>query len=105
MVPGDGIEVLQRSGGYTYEQGELRGGVGEERRCKETDGCPLTMSETFSKTSNTVSAMIPKRSQLQKRRGSFEKTKAEGQSRALSGLRVKGYSCSEARFMSPKTEI
>jgi hypothetical protein len=27
---------------YTYEQGELRGIVGEERRGKEIDGCPLT---------------------------------------------------------------
>jgi hypothetical protein len=31
IVPGDGTKVLQRCGGYTYEQGELRG-VGEERR-------------------------------------------------------------------------
>jgi hypothetical protein len=32
IVPGDGTETLQRCGGYTYEQGELRGVVGEERR-------------------------------------------------------------------------
>jgi hypothetical protein len=32
MVPGCGIEVLQRYGGYTYEQGELRGRVGKESR-------------------------------------------------------------------------
>jgi hypothetical protein len=38
MVPGDGTEVLQRYGGYTYEQGELRGRVGRERGGKETDG-------------------------------------------------------------------
>jgi hypothetical protein len=43
MVPGDGAEVLQRCGGYTYEQGEWRGIVREERRDKETDGCPLTL--------------------------------------------------------------
>jgi hypothetical protein len=41
MVPGDGTEMLQRCGGYTYEQGELRGRVGEERGGKETDRCPL----------------------------------------------------------------
>jgi hypothetical protein len=63
------------------------------------------MSETSSEMSDTVSMLIPKRSQLQKQQGSFEKTKVEGQSRALSGLRVKGYSCSEARFMSPRIEI
>jgi hypothetical protein len=34
---------LQRCGGYTYEQGELRGIVGEERRGKEMDRCPLTV--------------------------------------------------------------
>jgi hypothetical protein len=43
MVPGDGTEALQRCGKYTYKQGELRGIVGEERRGKETDGCPLTL--------------------------------------------------------------
>jgi hypothetical protein len=32
MVPGDGTKALQRCGVYTYEQGELRGIVGEERR-------------------------------------------------------------------------
>jgi hypothetical protein len=42
MVPGDGTKALQRCGEYTYEQGELRGIIGEERRGKETDGCPLT---------------------------------------------------------------
>jgi hypothetical protein len=30
-------------GRYTYKQGELRGRVGEDRRGKETDGCPLTL--------------------------------------------------------------
>jgi hypothetical protein len=54
MVPGDSTETLQRCGGYTYEQGELRGAEGEERRGeerrgeerrgKEKDGCPLTAS-------------------------------------------------------------
>jgi hypothetical protein len=42
MVPGDSAEALQRCGGYTYEQGELRGIVGEERKGNEMDGCPLT---------------------------------------------------------------
>jgi hypothetical protein len=49
--------------------------------------------------------MIPKRSQSQKQQGSFRKTKVEGRSRVLSGLRVQDYSCSEATFMSSKTEI
>jgi hypothetical protein len=31
MVPGDGTEVLQKYGGYTYKQGELRERVGKER--------------------------------------------------------------------------
>jgi hypothetical protein len=44
MVPGDGTEMLQRCGGYTYEQWELRGAEGEERRGKEKDGCPLTLA-------------------------------------------------------------
>jgi hypothetical protein len=62
------------------------------------------MSETFFETFDAVSAMIPKRNRSQKRQRSFKKTKAEEQSKALSGLRVKGYSCSEAGSMSPKTE-
>jgi hypothetical protein len=42
MVPGDGTKALERCGGYTYayEQGELSGIVGEERRGevrKQTD--------------------------------------------------------------------
>jgi hypothetical protein len=32
MVPEDGTKTLQRCGGYTYKQGELRGAEGEERR-------------------------------------------------------------------------
>jgi hypothetical protein len=44
MVPGDDTEVLQRCGGYTYEQGGLRGRVGNERGGKEMDRCPLTPS-------------------------------------------------------------
>jgi hypothetical protein len=44
MVPGDGTEVLLRCGEYTYEQGELRGIVGEEGRGKEMDGYPLTVT-------------------------------------------------------------
>jgi hypothetical protein len=43
MVPGDGTEVLQRCGGYTYEQGELRGRLGKERQGKEMDRYPLTL--------------------------------------------------------------
>jgi hypothetical protein len=35
IVPGDGTETLQGHGGYTYEQGELRGAEGEERRGEE----------------------------------------------------------------------
>jgi hypothetical protein len=62
------------------------------------------MSATFSERFDAVSARIPKRNQSQKQQGSFKKTKAEERSKALSGLRVKGYSCSEARSMSPKTE-
>jgi hypothetical protein len=36
------LEMVQKCGGYTYKQGELRGRVGKERGGKETDGCPLT---------------------------------------------------------------
>jgi hypothetical protein len=43
MVPGDGTEVLQVCGKYTYKQGGLRGTVGKERGGKETDRCPLTL--------------------------------------------------------------
>jgi hypothetical protein len=35
----------------------------------------------------------------------YGRTKGEVWSRVPSGLRVRGYSCSEARFMSPRTEI
>jgi hypothetical protein len=38
------LEMVQRYREYTYKQGELRGIVGEERRGKETDRCPLTES-------------------------------------------------------------
>jgi hypothetical protein len=37
------LEIVQRCGGYTYKQGELRGRVGKERGGKEMDGCPLTL--------------------------------------------------------------
>jgi hypothetical protein len=37
------LEMVQRCGGYTYEQGELRGRVRKERRGKEMDGCPLIL--------------------------------------------------------------
>jgi hypothetical protein len=63
------------------------------------------MSETFSEMFDAVSAMIPKRNWSRKRQRSFEKTKAEEQSKALSGLRVKGYSRSEARSMSCKGNL
>jgi hypothetical protein len=46
MVPGDGTEMLQGCGGYTYEQGDLRGSEGEERRGKEKDRYPLTTPPT-----------------------------------------------------------
>jgi hypothetical protein len=39
MVPGDGTEVLQRCGEYTYGQGKLRGRVGKERGGKKMDRC------------------------------------------------------------------
>jgi hypothetical protein len=42
IVPGDGTQVLQRCGGYTYEQGGLRVRVGEDIGGKEMDGYPLT---------------------------------------------------------------
>jgi hypothetical protein len=35
------LVVVQRCGGYTYEQGEKESG-GQERGSKEMDGCPLT---------------------------------------------------------------
>jgi hypothetical protein len=50
IVSGDCTEVLQRCGGYTYEQGELRGRGGEERRGKETDRCPLKVTMTVMAT-------------------------------------------------------
>jgi hypothetical protein len=63
------------------------------------------MSEISCEKFDVVSMMIHKRNLWQRQLESFERTKGEVQSRALSGLRVKGYSCSEARCMSPKTEI
>jgi hypothetical protein len=48
MVPGDGTETLQGCGEYTYEQGELRGVEGEERRGTEKDGCPLITHTTIN---------------------------------------------------------
>jgi hypothetical protein len=47
MVPGDSTEVLQRCGGYTYEQGGLRGRVGNERGGEEMDRCPLTVMKVM----------------------------------------------------------
>jgi hypothetical protein len=35
--------MVQRYGEYTYRQGWMRKIVGEERRGKETDRCPLTV--------------------------------------------------------------
>jgi hypothetical protein len=59
MVFGDGTEILQGCGGYTYEQGELRGAEGEERRGeerrgKEKDRCPLTLPPLQSMVSQRV---------------------------------------------------
>jgi hypothetical protein len=34
-------------GKHTYEEGESRGIVGEERRGKEMDGCPLTETSSI----------------------------------------------------------
>jgi hypothetical protein len=62
------------------------------------------MSETSCEKFNTVSVMILKRNQWKKQLESFRRTKVKAQSRLLSGLKVEGYSCSEARSMSPKTE-
>jgi hypothetical protein len=45
-----------------------------------------------------------KRNRWQRQLGSFGKTRAEAQSRAPSGPRVMGYSCSTVRSMSPMTE-
>jgi hypothetical protein len=39
--------MIQRCWGYTYEQGESRVRVGEERGGKEIDGCPLTVPPLF----------------------------------------------------------
>jgi hypothetical protein len=35
--------MVQRCEGYTYEQEDLRGRVGEERRGKKMGRCPLTV--------------------------------------------------------------
>jgi hypothetical protein len=50
IVPGDGTEALQRCGEYTYEQGELRGIVGEERRgeVRKWTDVPLQILRVFS---------------------------------------------------------
>jgi hypothetical protein len=48
--------------------------------------------------------VILRKNQWQRQLESFERTKVEARSRVLSGLRVMGDSCSEARSMSPKTE-
>jgi hypothetical protein len=39
------LDMVQRCGENTYEQGVSR--VGEERGGKETDGCPLTVSHNY----------------------------------------------------------
>jgi hypothetical protein len=39
--------MVQRYGEYTYKQGWMRGIVGEDRRGKETDRCPLTQCDTY----------------------------------------------------------
>jgi hypothetical protein len=57
MVPGDGTEMLQGCGEYTYEQGELRGAEGEERRGKEKDGCPLTEALTTGRVRQSKSPL------------------------------------------------
>jgi hypothetical protein len=55
-------------------------------------------SKIYYEEFDVVSVMIHKRNQWQKWRESYGRTKGEVWLRALSGL-------SEARFMSPKTEI
>jgi hypothetical protein len=48
--------MVQRYGEYTYRQGELRGIVGEERRGKEMDRCPLTHGGLY--TLPAVSSLV-----------------------------------------------
>jgi hypothetical protein len=61
-------------------------------------------NETFSGRFGAVSRMASKRNQLRKRPKSFGRTRAEAQSGAQSGPRVRGYSCSVVRSKSPMTE-
>jgi hypothetical protein len=46
--------MVQRYGEYTYEQGELRGIVGEERRGQEMDRCPLTKIACIQCTTDSL---------------------------------------------------
>jgi hypothetical protein len=52
------LEMVQRYGEYTYEQGELKGIVGEERRGKETDRCPLTLPPLESAASRRAKTTV-----------------------------------------------
>jgi hypothetical protein len=55
--------------------------------------------------SSIVSRMVSKRNQLKRWPESFRRTRAEAQLRVQSGQKVRGYSCSMTRSMSPMTEI
>jgi hypothetical protein len=46
MVPGDGTETSQGCGGYTYEQGDLRGAEGEERRGEVRKRTDVTLARS-----------------------------------------------------------
>jgi hypothetical protein len=60
--------------------------------------------EEPSERFGAVSKAVCKRSRWRRQLGSFRRTRAEARSRAQSGLRVMGYSCSAVRSMSPMTE-
>jgi hypothetical protein len=65
---------------------------------------PKVMSATFSERFGVVSKSTSKRNRWQRQQESFGRIRAEAPSRAPSGLRVMGYSCSAVRSMSPMTE-
>jgi hypothetical protein len=62
------------------------------------------MNGIFSERSGAVSRTVSKRNQLKQWPESFGKTRAEARLTAQSGQKVRGYSCSMARSMSPMTE-
>jgi hypothetical protein len=66
------LEIVQRCGGSTYEQGR----VGEERGGKETDRCPLTFTTygaVYQDTqSQTVAVLHSHCAKLQVRKHDFD---------------------------------